>query len=68
MNGFTLRKMKIQLRCGDGYVLLARAFEVHLDVRLDSIPSRAMPETIRIEIRTQLSVQAMQDVDVECWR
>jgi len=66
MNRFTLCKMKLQLCCRDRYVLLTGAFKVHLDARLDGIPSGAMPETSRIKIRIELSVQPMQDIDVEC--
>ena len=38
MNGFALCQLNVKLCCGDRYVLLARAFEVHLDAGLDGVP------------------------------
>ncbi len=44
VNGFAGHEVKIKVRVLDTYILLLRAFEVHLDPRLDGIPKHAMTE------------------------
>ena len=50
----------------DTYILLSRALEMHLDPTLNGIPNRAMPETGGVKVSPQFSIEAMQNVQVEC--
>ena len=45
MDGFALDELNVQLGSGDGYVLITRAFDVHLDPGLDGIPKDALPRS-----------------------
>src|SRR5580698_7950147 len=65
MDGFKGRESNAKLRGRDIYALLARALQVHLDAGLHAIPAGPMPEAAGIKVRTEFSVEAMQDVQIE---
>jgi hypothetical protein len=65
MDGFKGRESNTKLRRCDPYVLIAGAFQMHLDARSLTIPARPMPEAVGIKVRAELSIEAMQNVQIE---
>src|SRR5262249_26249498 len=68
VNRFSSYEIEINVGRGNLYVLLASALQMHLDARLHTIPECAMAKAGGIKIRAELSIQAIQDVQVECCR
>jgi hypothetical protein len=62
-----LTRSKVQLEpCGWNLnYLITRAFEMHFDAGLQGIPPRAMTKARVIEIRVELPVESMQNVQIE---
>lgn len=59
MNGLRGCELNADLRGWNTHTLIARAFQVHLDPRLHAIPPGPMAEAAGIEVRTELSVEAI---------
>jgi hypothetical protein len=57
--------MEDELGIRDPDMLVTDAFEVHLNSRFDRVPTDTVPKASGIKIRTQLSIEPIQDVQVE---
>jgi hypothetical protein len=65
MDGFKGRELDAKLRGRNIYTLIARALQVHLHARLHAIPAGSMPEAGEIKVRTEFSVEAVENVQIE---